>query len=48
MPGALPAAQPAERLCSGLLLTGHLRTRGIDGRRELPAIRPALAMTGTA
>jgi hypothetical protein len=36
--GALPTAPTAERLVDGLLLTGHIRMRRLDGWRERPAI----------
>ncbi len=46
--GALPTAQTAELLFYGLLLTGQIRTRRIDGWREMLTISTALATTVAA
>jgi transposase-like protein len=46
--GALPTAQTAELLFYGLLLTGQIRMRRLDGWREMPAIPAALATTVAA
>lgn len=46
--GALPTAQTAEGLLYGLLLTGQIRMRRIDGWQEMQAIPTALATTVAA
>jgi transposase-like protein len=46
--GALPTAQTAEMLFYGLLLTGHIRMRRLDGWQHLGAIPTALATTAAA
>jgi len=46
--GALPTAQTAESLLYGLLLTGQIRMRRLDGWREMQAIPAALATTVAA
>lgn len=46
--GALPTAQTADVLLYGLLLTGQIRMRRIDGWQRLNAIPAALATTAAA
>jgi transposase-like protein len=46
--GALPTAQTVEVLFYGLLVTGQIRMRRIDGWRQLPAIPAALTTTVAA
>ncbi|MGH7254605.1 MAG: IS256 family transposase, partial [Nitrospirales bacterium] len=46
--GALPTAQTAEVLLYGLLLTGQIRMRRLDGWQQLSAIPAALATTAAA
>ena len=46
--GALPTAQTAEVLLYGLLLTGQIKMRRIDGWQQISAIPAALATTEAA
>lgn len=46
--GALPTAQTAELLFYGLLLTGQIRMRRIDGWREIAAIPAAVGTPAAA
>ncbi len=46
--GVLPTAQTAELLFYGLLLTGQIPTRRIDGWRQISAIPDALGTSAAA
>jgi transposase-like protein len=46
--GALPTAQTAALLFYGLLLTGQIRMRRIDGWRQISAISDALGTSAAA